>query len=525
MAATTVEEPEVSKEAGVIFYRIAAAISFFSLFFTPGAHAADWKLTPTVELSETYTDNVRLKGKGAQQQATITQLSPGLTIAATGSRLKLHLNYILQNSYYSGSTTEETTNHLLRTNASAALVQDLFFLDGSANVAQQNQSPFGQVTDTNFNLSDNRVEVRTYRASPYFRYNFENNFTGELRYAYDSVTHKADGKSFSIINSQADNVLFRLKSGSAFKTINWGLNYRHQNIRYDVKQTPLEMEMSTASLGFQVSPLFRLTSTVGYEKNSYISLEKKPSGVFWSAGFAWTPSARTNFIFNAGQRFFGKTYALTLSQRARMSVWSLGYNEDITTTRGQFLLPATNSTSAFLDQLWQTTIPDATSRQQIVDNFIKDAGLPSSLAQPINTFTNQVFLQKNLQGSAAFTGVKNTVVFSLFNTEREVQSSGALDAAITPGLLNHVLQSGVNAVWNWKLSPRTNTTVSAAYTKANSVNSGVTDNAKSLRASIARQLQPKLKATLEVRRIQKDSTLVIGNYNENAITLYLLLGF
>lgn len=524
MAATTVEEPEVSKELSVISFLIAATCFLFALVFSPGARAAEWKLTPTIELTETYTDNVRLKGKGAEQQASITQLSPGVTIAATGQRLKLQFNYILQNSYYSGLNNEKTTNHLLHANAYATLAQDLFFLDANANVTQQNLNPFGQVAENNLNLSDNRAEVRTYRASPFFRHNFENNFTGELRYAFDSVTNKANGQTFRNIDSQADNILFSLTSGLAFKSINWGLNYSHQNIHYK-KEASLETEMSTASLAYLVSPLFRLTSTAGYEKNSYISLGEKPSGVFWTAGFAWTPSERTNFILNAGHRFFGKTYALTLSQRARMSVWSLGYNEDITTTRGQFLVPATNSTSDFLNQLWRTSIPDATTRQQIVDNFIKDSGLPSALAQPLNTFTNQVFLQKSLQGSAAFTGVQNTVVLSLFNTEREAQSSGTLDTAITPALLNNVRQTGVNAVWNWKLSPRTNTTVSAAYTRANSLNSGVIDNAKTLRASASRQLQPKLKATLEVRRVQKDSTLVIGNYNENAITLFLLLGF
>lgn len=524
MAATTVEKPEVLKSGSVIFFRIASTISFFAFVFSPLAHAADWKLTPTVELTETYTDNVRLKGQGAEQQASITQLSPGLTLAATGPRLKFQFNYVMQNTYYSGVNNEKATNHLLHANGSAALVQDLFFLDVNADVTQQNLTPFGQVTDNNLNLSENRVEVRTYRATPYFRHNFKNEFTGELRYALDSVTHQADGKSFSNIDGKADNVLFSLKSGSSFKTIDWGLNYSHQNIHYE-KQAALKMEMSTASLAYVVSPLFRLTSTAGYEKNSYISLGEKPAGVFWTAGFAWAPSERTNLVLNAGHRFFGKTYALTFNQRARMSVWSLGYNEDLTTTRGQFLVPATNNTSAFLDQLWRTSIPDATTRQQIVSNFIKDTGLPSSLGQAVNTFTNQVFLQKSLQGSAAFTGVQNTLVLSMFNTEREAQLGGTLDAAITPGLLTHVRQSGVNAVWNWKLSPRTNATFSAGYTKANSINSNVIDNGRTLRVSASRQLQPKLKATLEVRRVQRDSTLVTSNYNENAVTLYLLSGF
>ena len=526
MVATTVEKPEVFTSRKAIWFMVGAALIFFSYIIPTKSNAAEWTLTPTIGLSETYSDNVRLAPKGAEQSAYVTQFSPGLSVSAKGLNLKLRFNYAIQSTHYSGTKSETKTNHLLNSDANLTLAQNLFFLDGSANVSQQNQTPFGQVAENNFNLSDNYVEVRTLSASPYFHRNFDNNFTGELRYTHDSVSSTASSNSLSNIDSVSDNLKFSLSSGTAFQKISWGFSYNHQKIDYD-RQAPLTMEMTTASLGLLVTPLFRLTSTAGYEKNSYISIGVKPVGAFWSAGFVWNPSQRTNFTFNTGHRFFGKTYALTLSQRTRLSVWSLGYNEDITTTRGQFLVPATNNTSAFLNQLWQTTIPDANTRQQVVDNFIKDSGLPSALGQPINTFTNQVFLQKSLQGSVAFTGIHNTVVLSLFNTQRQAQTAGNLAATVTPGLLDNVRQTGVNALWNWTLSPRTNTSMSAAYSRANSLNTGILDNTKTFRASISRQLQAKSKATLEVRRIQKDSnsTLFNSNFNENAITLYFFLGF
>jgi uncharacterized protein (PEP-CTERM system associated) len=526
MVVTTVEKPEVFVSLKAILFVVCAAISFSSFISPTQSYAAEWTLTPTIGLNETYTDNVRLAAKGTEQSAYVTQFSPGISLSAKGLNLKLLFNYAMQNTHYSGSNSETKTNHLLNSNANLTLAQNLFFLDGTASVTQQNQTPFGQVAENNFNLSDNYVEVRTISASPYFRRNFDNNFTGELRYSHDSVASKSTVNSFSNIDSVSDNILFSLNSGSAFQKINWGFSYSHQDIDYE-RQAPQKMEMTTASLGVLITPLFRLTSTAGYEKNSYISIGAKPAGSFWSAGFAWSPTQRTNVVFNTGHRFFGKTYAFTLSQRTRMSVWSLGYNENITTTRGQFLLPATNNTSAFLNQLWQTTIPDANTRQRVVDNFIKDSGLPSALGQPINTFTNQVFLQKSLQGSVAFTGVRNTVVVSLFNTQREAQTAGNLDALTTPGLLENVRQTGVNALWNWKLSPRTNASMSAAYSRANSLNTHILDTTKTFRASISRQLQAKSKATLEVRRVEKDSnsTSINGNFNENAITLYLLLGF
>lgn len=518
MAATTVENPGVLIELRSPWFR--SAVAALLLASSGQSIAADWKLVPTIGLNETYTDNVRLSADGKQESAYITQVSPGLTINATGQRLKLQANYVMQNSYYSGDTNETKTNHLLRSNANVAFVQNLFFLDANANITQQNLTPFGQVTDNDFTLSKNRVEVRTYSASPYFRRNFDNKFIGELRYSYDSVASSAQTNA----DSTSDTFRFNLNSGQAFKTTNWGLSYSQQNVHFE-RQATLESAMATLNFDYYISPLFRLTSTAGHEKNSYVSLAEKRPGYFGTFGFAWVPNQRTSLIFNAGDRFYGKTYALTLSQRARLSVWSLGYNEDVTTTRGQFLLPATNNTSAFLDQLWQTTIPDAASRQKTVDNFIRDSGLPAALSQPVNTFTNQVFLQRSLQGSVGLTGARNTVVLSVFNNLREPLSTGGVDAILNPGLLRKVRQTGTNALWNVQFSPRTNASFSAAYSKAKTVDTTLEDDTKTFRASISRMLQPKLKGSLELRHLQRDSSVVTGNYKENAITLYLFLGF
>ena len=488
------------------------------LFSLSAASASEWQIKPTLDLTETYSDNLRLAIKGKEEIAFITQVSPGIDINTKGPRLQLQANYVLQKSFYAGDQHDTRTNNLLRTNGKLAVIDELFYIDGRANITQQNLTPFGRVADANFNLIDERAEVRTWGVSPFLRKNFQNQYTGEVRYVRDSVSSSAQRNA----DSQSDLFRLSLTSGTAFNSFEWGVNYSKQNIHYE-RQAALETQTATSNLGFRVTPLFKLTTTAGYEKSSYASLGAKPEGFFWTAGFAWTPTERTNFTATAGHRFFGSTYSLALSQRARTSVWNLGYNEDVTTTRGQFSLPATGNTQNFLDQLWQSIIPDKDARKQIVDNFIRDAGLPLSLAQPINTFTNQVFLQKNLQASVALTGVQNTAVLNLYNNTREVLSRGGLESSVNPGLSNNVKQVGINALWNLKFSPRTNATMNVAYSRNNSVNTNVKDFNKTFRASITRQLQPISRVTLEFRHVTKDSNLTIGNYDENAITLYLLL--
>jgi uncharacterized protein (PEP-CTERM system associated) len=499
---------------------VGVSVAAFSSLLALHANAAEWKFTPIVNLTESYSDNIKLAPKETAQSAFVSQVSPGLTVAATGQRLKLQASYVIDNSFYSGSDYESKTNHRLNANATAALIEELFFLDGSANISQQNLSPFGTVTDNNINISNNRVQVKTYKVSPYFRHKINNDVTGELRYSRDSVS----SDSTLSRDSEGDNLRVSINSGSAFKTLSWGLLYNHQDVHYE-RQAPLKTNMSTVSLAYALSAMFKLTGTGGYEDNNYLYQGAQAAGYFGTLGFVWTPTERTNITFNSGQRFYGKTHALSINQRARMSIWSLGYSEDVTTTRAQFLVPATISTSNFLNQLWKTSIPDPILRQQTVDSFIRDSALPSSLSQPINTFSNQVFLQKSLQASVALTGIKNTAVLSIFNSSREALSNLDGNGATLPGPTGDVRQSGVNALWNIQLSPRTNLSASAAYTKSNQINSGVKDNTTALRASISRQLQPKLRAMLEARHQHKNSNFALGNYDENAISFYLFLGF
>ena len=225
-----------------------------------------------------------------------------------------------------------------------------------------------------------------------------------------------------------------MNSGPAFKTLGWGLSYSKQKTTYDNTANILaqnrDNEIISGNLRYMVTPRFSLTATGGYEKNDYVSIGTKPEGSYWSGGFSWAPSAMTSIDASAGRRFFGNTYSLAASHRTRLTAWSLGYSEDITTSQSQFLIPATIDTSSFLNQLWAATIPDPVIRQQVVDAFIQGNGLPPALADSVNYLTNRIFLQKSLHASVAVLGAKNTLVLSLFNMSRDAQTAQALDSTL-----------------------------------------------------------------------------------------------
>ncbi|MDP1639276.1 MAG: TIGR03016 family PEP-CTERM system-associated outer membrane protein [Candidatus Nitrotoga sp.] len=506
-----------------LFCKIIWTAAATVLIYPAYSAAADWKVTPRLNLMETYTDNVTLATRGNERSDFITQINPGLSLIGTGARLKVNVNYTMQNLFYANESNSNRTVHQLRAGEKAELIKNFLFLDSSANISQQNISLLGPLATNNENITNNRTTIKTYSISPYIRHNFSNFASTQARYTHNAVYTGIGGLS----SSQSDSILLTLASGSAFRTLGWGLNYNKQKI--DGLGPSVANERYMGNLRYRVSSKFSLTGTSGYEKFGYASAIGLSAGSFWTTGFIWTPSERTNITANAGKRFFGNTYTLMAKHRTRRSAWSLNYNQNITTTRDQFVIPATVDTANFLDQLWASNIPDPVMRQQTIDAFIRDNGLSASIFDPINVLTNQFFLQKRLQGSVALSGARSTLVFSIFHMLREAQTQGDANSALF-GVNNFTLnndtkQIGGNALWSWKISPRTNANIGAIYIKSNILATGQEDETKTFRVGLTRQIQPKLNGAVNFRHTERTSNQIGSEYRENAIVASLLMSF
>lgn len=507
---TTAKAPECGTCHRFLF-PATCSIATAMLLVCSHAGAAEWKITPSLALLETYTDNVKLAPPGLEKSDFITQINPGISLTGTSSHLKLNASYQMQNLIYAEESSQNTLNHLLNANANAELVDDLFFLDGRAAISQQNISLLGPQAADNVNTTGNRTEVQTYSVSPYLRHRFSNYASTEIRYTHDEVSTGGSGLS----NSQADRIQLGLNSGSAFKALGWGLNYSKGKTSYEntVHTPAIDTEVISGNLSYPVTPKFRLIATGGYEKNNYISIGEKPEGSFWSAGFSWAPSATTSLDGSAGRRFFGDTYSLAASHRTRLTTWTLGYSEDITSTQSQFLVPAQSSI-------------DPLTLQPIVDPI---TGLPLVQSQATNYFTNRLFLQKRLQASVAVMGAKNTLVLSLFNATRDAQTPQTQDSSLLGNsplaLTDSTKQVGGNAFWSWRMGPRTSANINAGFSRNSYPSLGRTDNDKTIRLGLARQFQPKLNGSVELRRLQRDSSQDGADYSENALTAGLFMSF
>lgn len=494
------------------------------------AGAVDWTIVPTLELKETFSDNVRLSDAN-EESDFITQVNPGIAVTGLGPRLRFNTRYVMQNLFYAKEHGRNATNHQLNANGNVELLSDLLFLDAKAAIRQKNISSFGPQSADNTNITNNRTNVETYSFSPYLLHHFRDIADAELRYTHDAVSTSGSGSAVAtgFSNSQSDRILMKLTSGDDFKILGWGLNYSKQRIDFDSGQTVNQVSYG-GNVFYRLTPQFKLLANGGYESNDYLSITGDSAGSFWKAGFAWTPSVRTNIEAQAGRRYFGDSYSFKANHRSRRTAWNVSYSEGVTTTRSQFLIPATIDTAAFFDQLWTSVIPDPIVRQQVIEAFISQNGLPDSLADSVNFLTNRFFLQKRFQASVSITGARNTAVLSLFDLRREAQTAQSADSALLGpsdlSLNNDTKQQGIHALWTRKLSPRTNANLSLVLTKTHSLTTGREDEEKTLRLGITKELRSNVKGGVELRRKDRDSNQDNGNeYTENAITASLRVSF
>lgn len=502
----------------------AACSAAAALLLLPGnAGAVEWTVVPRLVVGETYTDNVVLAPPGRESSDFVTQITPGISLRGTGSRLKLSANYSLQTLLYANEG-RNSYNHMLDAFGNAELAENLFFLDARAGISQQNISLLGAQAADNVNITGNRTDVRTLSLSPYLRKNFGAMATGEARYTREDVNVSA-GSGF---DSKTDRVNLRLDSGPAYTRLGWGLSYYKDKVDFASFQE-VERESYSGSLRYLLRPGLTLLGSGGREKNTYLFSGPKPEGSFWNAGFSWAVTPRTELNASVGRRYFGNTHAFGFSHRTRKTLWNLSYSQDITTVQSQFFVPSTVDTAGFLSQLFASAIPDPVIRQQFVTDLMLQRGIPSRLFNPLNFLSNQTFLEKKLLATVALNGARNTVVLNLFDQIRDARAIGAVTSALLGNndfaSSTRIEQMGGSALWNYRFAPRTSANVSVGYSRNTFSDINREDRDKYLKIGLTREIGPKTTVSLDYRRLQRDSSVSGNDYRENAVIALVHMTF
>lgn len=509
------------------FFRVAFYPSFFlqvsarllvgSLAcLSTATQATEWKVTPRLALSETYSDNILLAPSGSEQSEWVTQVNPGVSIEGKGADLRVQADYTLQNLIYANDSSRNNFHHQLATNANATLVDNTLFLDASGSISQQATSLLGPQSNQNVNPG-NVTDVSTYSVSPYLVHRFGSTAVGQLRFTHDAASSGAGGLS----DSTANRVDLRLNSGASFRDLGWGVTYTDEKADYDLRPD-VESKVLTGTASYPVLPKLRVVATAGYEKNNFTYLPgQEPKGSFWSAGLNWAPTTQTGMNASVGERFFGKTYAFGFNHRTAQTTWLASYSEDITSTRQDLLNPDIQHMAGGLKAAYRFFGIPRTD-QQILQQAQDDA---ISMGLPLLVLTNQYYLSKQLLGSVAMHSGKSLVTLTATRSVRDALETTAFTSSfglISAPVESTVKQYGLNASWAFQMSPRDTFNLGAGLTRSVFPDLSRTDDTRSITLDVTRKLEQKLTGSLGFRHTQLVSNDNQNEYSENAITGRLL---
>ncbi|MHB0989846.1 MAG: TIGR03016 family PEP-CTERM system-associated outer membrane protein [Burkholderiales bacterium] len=504
---------------------IASCSLYASLLFITPVYAADWVITPNVNVNETYSDNMFLAPSNQTVSGIISTITPGISITGKSDRLKLNLSYALEDMTYAENGLQNLLYNQLNSNANLELIKHTFFVDASASILQQPLTPFGPVSANSANLSGNVVNVDTVSISPYLTHQFDTFATGIARYTHTNATYSYGGTPSpgttnyayvygppGVFSTNTDAEDYQLNSGSAFDRLSWGIDYNNAVNTYSGFPTTT-ISLLTTNWNYLLTPQFQLTSQIGYENDNYVYFGPRPQGLFWNAGFNWALSPRTKLAITAGKRFYGSTYSFNFNHYSRMTVWNASYTQAVVSSAMQESVP----TATTLDQLLQAQIPDPVARQQEVQQMMQNLS-PQGALFGQNIMSNLIYLSKTLQFSTGLNTPRNTALITIYHTQSTPLEQNNV-SLIGSGYLGYgnMTQTGGTVSWAHQLTPVISSNVNINYSKIDFGSQEPIGTTDFVMVGLTRKINPKFFGNLSLRHQAMNSGSYGYNFTENAL--------
>lgn len=471
-----------------------------ALGFSAGAAAAEWKVTPSVEVGETYTDNVALAEGGsgtggAARSDFITTISPGLRISADGARLKLRLDYDPQALIFARNPSSSTVQQRLLGTGQAELYKEALFFEASASVSQSFLDNAGPVATTTLTNNSNLQTVQTYMASPYLRHHFGSFADSESRYRFTTVTAGGD----TVAPVRTHELRQKFTSGEYFGRLGWALTA--DAIRYErlggtsdpLGGTTGKDDLLGLDLRYAVRAGLSVIGRIGYERVSDPSLLIPLSGLVWNAGFQYAPSRALSVKLTYGRRFFRSDVGFEAK-------YDIGPQTHLFASYVQALQTGETRFASGLDQL--ALGPNGA--------FVNArTGLPFTSDTSVFGISSAAFIDKRFQVELRATRGRNTYAAAAYDESR-VQDAPAGTEKIHGGTLG----------WSRQLRRTLALNLGATYEHTTfGDGSGRRDTLYSISAGLAYRLSPTATAQLSVLRSSRQSNEAGQDIDDNIVTV------
>jgi len=478
------------------------------VFISAPVLAAQLSFKPSLEIRETYTDNVTFSDPGKAD--FITEVNPSLALQADGNRLNASVGYTLQNIFYAKGSRRDTRFHNLAADATAELINDFAFLNLKASDSQRVISPAGGLPLDNLNAA-NRTDVSARSIKPYFKKRFGGKAEGSASYSYEALTY-GGGAS----DAEIEAVTVELDSGPSFRRMSWSLSYS-QNTTKREETSNYSRESSALQASYQINKKLGALFRAGNERNDLATPQNQGfrNGSYYASGISITPHSTFRVDLLSGNRLDTASISWAPTRRSALDIsWrdqKVGLNPG-KVWQGAFRVINRRAT-------WRASyLEDTTSVQGLQSLGSGTQGAQSAnLSSSALPLSDELFLRKRAQMDFGYKTAKSLISVALYNERRELLVSND----------NQQLRGGTVS-WRWRFAARTTMLLRFRGLKSeypDGAGARVGANLRSTEINFSRKMGRSAEGSVMVRSTSQDGLAGGRSYDEKRLSVGVKWGF
>lgn len=478
-------------------------------------------ITPALGLTETYTDNVMLSPAAAAKSDFITQITPSLRVSSATGSMQGSLQAAFNGSFYGEDQSRNRGFLTMSGTGRVEVLKQRGFVDLNASVSQETLSAFAPKSSDSVTGTNNLGEVRTFSVAPYLVERFGDTGSAELRYLVSST--EVSGTNLKQTRNNA--LSFNVGNPAAFGNFGWYLA-GSDSVMSTSGGRDLKQQSARLTGVARLTPQFQWRLIAGVEGNNIRSVDTQRSSIYGTSA-DWTPSPTTKLSALWEDRYFGPGMQFSAENRGPVHVVRLSYSKDVSSTSQSLSAFSAVGTYDLLMSLLQSSHPDAVERDVFVRQYMSAQGLPQYVGIGQAVLSNGLFLDRRLRFELSLIGVRNTLMFSAFHSERSNVTEQAF--SVYGGDFQNasrVREISGSVILSRSLTPTTSANV--GFTLANSsrdVNDatlGTSSRMRRVSAGLTTRVARGANGVFTLRNARGEG---VSSYSENAAIASLLITF
>ena len=438
--------------------------------------AFDWEILPSVGIEVSHTDNVYLTKD--EKEDIIYRATPGIQLSGEGRRVSLDIDYLLRITGYAEHDNGDETTNILSSTANIEFINNLLFLDLSANIWPRAISTSGVIDPQQLGIIDNYSEAMTTSVSPYIDTLLGGDVRLLLRYTFSTVTY--DESALDDSESETTGVLASISSAPSVGRVSWAIDYSGRDVNYNDRSADARLEQVEGSLTITPTHGWAIIALAGYESNDYetAALREDTEGEIYGLGIQWQPVEATRLNIMGRNRYFGDTVTVEFEHDSGKTAYTLDYME----------------------------------RYNV--DALAESGEAALVGQNIGSISSGVFLQKRVTLGIDKRFIRSNLIFEIQGDERDYQRSDGEERIL-----------GIRLQWDRRLTQRTDILFEGSLRQTEFASSDREDELLNAIARISHRFGRRTTGALEYNHLSRDSTLNSAEYQRNLFTAGVRIDF